>query len=200
VPYLDFFDSAYMQHRNRILFTLDQLGTLPSIPGPKLVFAHILAPHPPFVFTADGRFVPRRTPFTLNGDIEFMEWQPYVDGYIGQATYLNHRLEALLPGILRDSPTPPIIIIQGDHGIPRLLIPSEKVSILNAYYLPGDGSHLLYPTISPVNTFRVVLDAYLGGNLALQKDLSYVPETPTTGGGLKFTQVVANSCPPTTQR
>jgi hypothetical protein len=47
------------------------------------------------------------------------------------------------------------------------------MKILNAYYLPGDGKNMLYPGISPVNTFRVVLNSYLGGSLELLPDQSY---------------------------
>ena len=32
---------------------------------------------------------------------------------------------------------------------------------------------LLYPSISPVNTFRVVLNSYFGENLPLLEDKSY---------------------------
>jgi hypothetical protein len=44
---------------------------------------------------------------------------------------------------------------------------------LNAYYLPA-ASNVLYPTITPVNTFRVILNAYFGGKFPLLEDLSYM--------------------------
>ena len=44
-------------HRERVLFTLDQLGRLPAMPGPKFVFAHIVSPHKPFVFGSQGEVV-----------------------------------------------------------------------------------------------------------------------------------------------
>jgi hypothetical protein len=46
----------------------------------------------------------------------------------------------------------------------------EKNGILNAYYLPGVDSSVLYPTISPVNSFRVVFNTYFGTNLPLLPD------------------------------
>ena len=46
----------------------------------------------------------------------------------------------------------------------------ERHAILNAYYLPGDGSKKLYPSISPVNTFRVVFSHYFGADLDLLPD------------------------------
>ena len=51
----------------------------------------------------------------------------------------------------------------------------EELAILNAYYLPGvDAEELLYPKISPVNTFRVILNAYFQENLPLLEDRSYL--------------------------
>lgn len=42
-----------------------------------------------------------------------------------------------------------------------------------AYYLPDGGDRLLYPEISPVNSFRVVLNAYFGVDMALLPDETY---------------------------
>jgi hypothetical protein len=79
---------------------------------------------------------------------------------------------AILDQILSDSVTPPIIILQGDHGH-DLASPDDRMAILNAYYLPGEGESLLYPTITPVNSFRVVFDRYFGRNFGLLKDRSF---------------------------
>ena len=49
----------------------------------------------------------------------------------------------------------------------------EKCTILNLYYFPGEAKKLLYPGISPVNTFRLIADAYLGANLELLPDKTY---------------------------
>ncbi len=69
------------------------------------------------------------------------------------------------------SRTPPIIILQGDHGYGRHA--RDKVSILNAYYFPGGGDEVLYETITPVNNFRLVFDLYFGGQFGLLEDVSY---------------------------
>ena len=49
----------------------------------------------------------------------------------------------------------------------------EKMGILNAYYLPGVDSSLLYPSITPVNSFRLAFDLYFGTHLGLLPDVSY---------------------------
>jgi hypothetical protein len=45
--------------------------------------------------------------------------------------------------------------------------------ILNAYYLPRGGNEVLYPDVSPVNTFRLIFNRYFDAGLPLLDDLSY---------------------------
>jgi len=168
-----YYDSAYIQHRDRILLALDGLANATEIPGPKFVFAHILAPHNPFVFGPNGEFIRRHTPFTLNMDTESDNWEEFAPGYIGQVRYLNMRMEAIVTSILKESNSEAIIIIQGDHGIPTLKPDDYRTAILNAIYLPGQGSENLYPGISSVNTFRIILDTYFGTEYGLLEDVSY---------------------------
>jgi hypothetical protein len=64
--------------------------------------------------------------------------------------------------------------------------------ILNAYFFPGkQAKDLLYPTISPVNTFRVVLNSYFGERLPLLDDKSYYAPSEET----EAYTLVPNSCP-----
>ena len=76
---------------------------------------------------------------------------------------------ALVEEILAKSDVPPIIILQGDHGV-WWESEEHRTEILNAYYLPGEGSKLLYKTISPVNSFRVVFNLYFGTDYELLDD------------------------------
>jgi hypothetical protein len=145
-------------HRERVLFVLDSLEKLPSIPGPKFVFAHIVSPHPPYVFGPDGQVVEQE-----GKDI---------DGYRDQIIYLNSRLIPILKNIIANSEVPPIIIIQGDHGA-VYTVKEERMAILNAYYLPEGGSNRLYEHITPVNTFRVIFSHYFNADLELLDDISY---------------------------
>ena len=45
--------------------------------------------------------------------------------------------------------------------------------ILNAYYAPGDVVDALYPEVTPVNSFRIVLGELLGLDFELLPDRSY---------------------------
>jgi len=78
----------------------------------------------------------------------------------------------LLPKMIASSPTPPIIILQGDHGSIGSK-PGTRTSIFNAYFLPDGAIRSLYPSISPANSFRVVFNQFFGGNYTLLEDVSY---------------------------
>ena len=57
--------------------------------------------------------------------------------------------------------------------------------ILNAYLLPGvDAKQVLYPSISPVNSFRQLLNTYFGTQLDLVPDESYY--TTQKNGEMQF--------------
>jgi hypothetical protein len=174
-------DTAYVVHRNRILYTLNRLERIASLPGPKFVFVHILAPHNPFVFGPNGEYIERKTPFTLNDDRDVVTLEDYIAGYDDQVTYLNQRVLSIIEQLITGSAVPPVIILQGDHGVPRL--PGWNDTILNAYFLPGGGENLLYQGISPVNSFRVVFDQYFGGQLPLLPDQSCTTDAKTNPFG-----------------
>jgi len=64
--------------------------------------------------------------------------------------------------------------LKGQQATPGEL--REKVSILNAYYLPGADTQAVYPSISPVNSFRVVFNLYFGTNLSPLTDRTFAHE------------------------
>ena len=173
---------GYDSHRRLILYTLDELSKVPDIPGPKFVFAHIIAPHPPFVFNRNGTNLEPNYAYSIYDGSQFPGSQDeYIRGYVGQIQFLNARLEETITSILERSENPPLIIIQGDHG-PGLLLDwfsqeksclVERASILNAFYFPEVDIGRLYPNISPVNTFRIIFDTYFGADLELLPDKSY---------------------------
>lgn len=161
---LDLFlpDTEYHEKvvRERTLFVLDQLhpDKVPDIPGPKFIYAHIVAPHPPYVFGPDGRFAEHGEEFT----------------YTDQVTYINDRILTIVKEIIDSSETKPIIILQGDHGLE--FNQAERLGILNAYYLPQEGNQHLYPSITPVNTFRFIFNQYFNTDFELLENISYFSE------------------------
>ena len=177
-----FLDAPYIAERNRILFTLTELRNIPVIPGEKFVFAHVFAPHPPFVFGPNGEVVQHTTPYELSDGSAFDGTpEEYVAGYRDQAQYINKLVLQAVDAILANSSQPPIIIIQGDHGpgaylqwssVDKSNVP-ERMAILNAYYFPDGDYQDLYPSISPVNSFRVILNKFFGTDLNILPDNHY---------------------------
>lgn len=163
----------------RIRYELDQLAGLPARPRPKFVFAHLLIPHDPFVFDSDGSFVSSETAAARGETVN----------YLNQLRFTNARLTELIDRLLQGSRTPPVIILQGDEGpFPKRYEDDEagfdwttatreelrlKTGILNAYYLPGADRSALYPSISPVNSLRLVFNLYFGTNLPLLPDRTF---------------------------
>jgi len=167
--------------RQIIRAEFDNLGQVAGSPGPKFVFAHILAPHSPYLFAADGSPTPREGAFTLVGS----EPSPR-DRYRPQAIYVTQRIEEVIAEILENSDSQPIIILQSDHGsdagevwgVPRSPGVPQRAAILNAYLLPESCRESLYPSISPVNSFRVVFNCAFGTSFQLLPDDTYFSYFP----------------------
>jgi len=163
------------QKRARTLFTFEMIGKISQMEGPTFVFAHLMVPHPPFVFDRNCDPGPHTKGIWVG--------EPFTrSGYVDQLICVNKMVEALVDEILARSELPPIIILQADHGPesttaewdpPTEAFSRERMGIFNAFYLPGDGRSQLYASITPVNSFRLIFDFYFGTNLGLLEDKSY---------------------------
>ncbi|MCE5324841.1 MAG: sulfatase-like hydrolase/transferase [Planctomycetaceae bacterium] len=192
----------YDLHRRTVLHTLETLPDLAAMRGPKFVLAHVLCPHPPFVFDETGKAVTPSRPFSADDGSAFMALRgasrvEYIEGYRKQVAFINARILAAIDDLIRKSERPPIIVIQGDHGPGSMLNwesldetnLSERMGILNAYHLPpiaGAGAPDLREDLSPVNSFRCVLRYYFGAELDPLPDRSFYS---TAGRPYDFTEV-----------
>ncbi len=166
--------------RQIILASFDHLETVSDIPGPKFVFAHIISPHKPYYFGPNGEDVLNAEPFTL-AETGAAPGGEHGLRYRDQLVYVNTRIQAIIDAILSRSAHPPIIVLQADHGpgigmdwnSPDEASLLDRASILNAYFLPGDCGDRLYPSITPVNTFRVIMSCYFGVSLDPLEDVTY---------------------------
>jgi len=163
--------------RRILLFNFKKLEEIPRNKNAKFVFCHLVCPHPPFIFDNKGK----PTCYTILGDIS--SWRDKKE-YLNQLIYLNKRLEIIIDKILSQSEIPPIIVLQADHGSaslfsgrrwehPTVSMIKERMDIFNAYYLPGRGKDLLYDSITPVNTFRLIFSYYFDADYKLLDDISY---------------------------
>jgi len=176
------------QHYEMILSNLNALEKLPAEGSPKFVFAHLVVPHHPFVFGPDGEY--RRDP-SLSPAFDNYTDEEYYNGYRQQVMFIDGRILNIVESILQNSKQSPIIIIQGDHG-PSNAGEEARMSILNAYYLPEDPSYQLDTHITPVNTFRVILNTYFEQNLPILSDVSYFSKNADP---YSYT-VIPNECEP----
>jgi hypothetical protein len=173
---LGWFDPDYIMgvnFRDRFLNVFNNMDDIARNPEPTFSYIHLISPHPPFVFDPEGN--PTYPPDFWN---ENREYPPslYQQGYVNQLQYLNKKMLEAIDTILENSTTPPIIIIQGDHG-PWMQPKAKRFWILNAYYLP-EHNDAPYKTISPVNTFRMVFNLYFGGQYDMLDDVSYFSPVP----------------------
>jgi len=175
---LDAFEKKFFQDtgRRRVLNTFTTLADVSKIEGKKFIFAHIVCPHPPYLFDENGNLVPEAE---FNMDEWGLEQKEY---YLNQLIFTNKKIETLVDKILSNSEVSPIIILQADHGprntyidgrYPTDYMFKEGMRILNAYYMPSSGSDFLYDSITPVNTFRVIFNTYFGTDYELLEDKSY---------------------------
>ncbi|MEX2599368.1 MAG: hypothetical protein WD533_06900 [Dehalococcoidia bacterium] len=172
---------------HRALYAFEQLKEMPSTEGPKFVFVHLLIPHPPFVFAADGEVIEDPPAFYYWDAVTDEEVDVLKQSKVEQIKYTNTRLQESIEHILEASDQPPIIILQSDEGpwtheyqhSPREEWTPEtfrtRHGIINAYHFPGvDAEAALYPSITPVNTFRVIFNEYFNADLPLLEDRAYM--------------------------
>jgi hypothetical protein len=174
-------------HRDRILHALDSLPVYARLEDPQFVYAHVIAPHAPFVFTASGDF-----PETLSASFKLGDGPGLIHGlgidvagyrkmYAEQVQCLNGLVLKSVQDILRNASRPVVIILQSDHGPASTLDwnaldqvdMQERMATLSAFYLPEEFRASFTPPVSAVNTFPAVFNAVFGTQFALKPDVSH---------------------------
>ncbi|GAB4545975.1 MAG: hypothetical protein Fur002_20630 [Anaerolineales bacterium] len=161
-------EQEFSRYRERTQFVLKELPQWAKRKGAQFFFVHLLDPHPPFVFDENGATLGVGVYTNSTG---YLAEVAYPQGYLNEVKFLNAQLPNLIRAIQANSSTPPVIVIQGDHGMwfqpPRFLTTN-----LNLYYFP-QHEDALYPNVTPVNTFRLIFNEYLGANFPLLQDAAY---------------------------
>ena len=142
---------------------LDVVKQIPDdVPEPFFLFAHILSPHPPYIYESNcsirGEFLLKLDPSIslTRSDRDLQE------RYVEQLACVNTLMQQAVEEILRTDPTA-LIVIQGDHGLGKLesrFAEEDQVrsryGILNAFRLSKACEPYVYDSITSVNTFRLV--------------------------------------------
>lgn len=167
------------QKRQLLLSQFQRLATSSqeSATAPRFHFAHFLCPHEPYVVEQSGELLRSEDLRLRSGETEIDREKRL---FLGQLQFANTMTLQALDEILVHAKPPPVIILQADHGPPFLPESSyatdkkrflrERFSILNAMHLPDLDTATLPPDLSPVNTFRVVLNHYFGHNEPMLPD------------------------------
>ncbi len=200
--YLGIYDSSFLNNSYTYEFLKDtgtyktaseteqaiyQINTLSSLtknntPNTgKFVFAHILVPHNPFVFNADGSIAMYDSGENNNG-------KPVKEKYLDQVKYIDSEIKKITDDLIAKDPNA-VIVLQSDEGIyPYAILQDEpyqgdpkrsspnmidwsdrylraKFGILAAYRLPGVAQDDIDKYANSVNIFKLVLNQYFGANL-----------------------------------
>ncbi|HEU4471423.1 MAG TPA: sulfatase-like hydrolase/transferase [Flavisolibacter sp.] len=135
--------------------------------GPRFVYCHLMLPHPPYYLDEKGALQP---------DTMQHYNRHNKDAYLHQLRYANRLIGEIVNAAVQKTGRPRVVILEGDHGY-RFY--SDKASWkyafmnLNSYYFSDGDYRGLYDGISPVNSFRLVLNKYFGQKLSMLPDTAF---------------------------
>ncbi len=161
------------------LKTFEEVERIPDIKGPTFSYLHVLSPHFPHVFSADGRT--RENVYVKNDrdedvlyasnfvNLRRMYPELYKKTYAGQLAFVNKTMIRAIDLIIEKNDNS-IIIIQSDHGPLSMFYPEslensnleERFSILSAVRLPPGYDIEFENDSSSVNTFRTLFNGLFG--------------------------------------
>ena len=172
---------------------IDRLVEISNDPNPTFSFSYNLPPHDPFIFHSDGT---AREDIIDHYELGYgpAAGQRWRELWTEQLIFVNNVILETVDTILQRSDQTPIIVIQSDHGPSSVMMSSQTIDsnprtvwddpsdtelifehspILSTILLPEHCRDSLYPTLSPVNTFRLIFDACFGTSLGLVDDTTY---------------------------
>ena len=181
---------SFESQRKIILYNFESLARVPDMAGNQFVVAHIIAPHPPFVFDENGNPIESSDDsFSFKDAAEYGgSREEYKERYIDQLQFINERVISVIENLLANSQTPPIIIIQADHGSGMFVdfassentCVRERFSPFAAYHLPEVEPALIPSDVSAVNLFRIIFNAYFAAQLPLLEHRQFYYEQPVS--------------------
>lgn len=153
---------------------LQQLKGIPKPEGqrgPVFTFAHVLAPHSPYVFDRNG---------IRSAETSLTNWERPLE-YAEQVRFLNKQILKVVEEIDRVSGRDAIVLLHGDHGArsqgqlggtPEQN--REQMATFAAYRVPALARAGIYPGMSLVNNFRLVFTTVFGAtDLPLLEDRTF---------------------------
>jgi hypothetical protein len=141
---------------------------------------NVWQPHSPYLHERDCS---RRESVIPHGTLDRLEERM---AHYADETYCANRQVLELIAFLRERDPNALIVIHSDHGhgfFTDWRVPNDqwseaaiasRTSVLWAARLPAECRASLYPTITPVNTFRVLLACILGVDPVTVPDRTYL--------------------------
>jgi hypothetical protein len=153
--------------------------------NPFFIFAHIIAPHTPYLFGPNGEHVsPSDLTFGNNKSPKDIE------GYIGQLQYVNKKILENVDNILETEKDDTIIVITADHGTRYLLdwecplcseeAIRERMAIFSAFYFYDKNYEEIDEDITLVNVFRNIFNTYVDGEFEILENHNYFIRNQTS--------------------
>ena len=157
------------QARSRVEWTFETAEQLAASHGdrPRFVFVHVPAPHPPWVFEADGSA--RDPGFVSVAGEPGRSTAEELDAGFAQASYIASRTIRAVDAVRATAGPAPVIVVFSDHGPvgafktadPLGAAIETRASDFLAASTPGHAG-LMDEVRSPINLFPALFEAYLG--------------------------------------
>jgi hypothetical protein len=164
--------------RERIRFAFKTMRDLAAERSerPRFVFVHVMAPHPPYVFGADGEDREAQPCFPTDCDlwngVHLYGNYPEPD-VRDQVEFINREVSQATRDVIASSQRDPVVIVMSDHGHRFDL--DDRHEMLRSFFIAHtpDHSSLFPASVTPVNLMPRLFNAYFGAALKLVHEDSY---------------------------
>ena len=172
------------ERRDVVRCTFNQLPNIKNDfeDQPIFVWAHLMLPHPPWIFGPNGENVTPGRPLLVTDNPEYRDSGEIVKiQYLQQLQFANKKTMEFIDKIL-DKDESSIIIIQGDHGSawdvnwlePSKEDISQRLRNFDAIYFPDEEKRVgLEDNRTLVNTFRIIFNSYFSSDYEILDDQMY---------------------------
>lgn len=148
------------------LGAFENFAKIPELEGPKFTFGHMLLPHHPFLFEADGTV---RSNQTLMDQFKPGGWADK-EGYVGQVKFTARKILEAIEKIVARSKVPPVIFLQSDHGpqvynVPRPHFVHSRHAILHAVLAPKEVQDAYTEDSTSIQTFPIFFRKFFGAKV-----------------------------------
>lgn len=184
----------FAYHRRCVRYGFSRLPELLRSETPTLAFCHILTPHAPFLFNADGTATDeflglssQGTPFAEGSELHDNDPERqalYREACRRQAAFALRRALEASREALQSAARPAILLVTGDHGPgcwhdhtkPDRTLHRERFAIFHALHMPAGRRFALPERTTPIGTLRRAMNAGFGLDLPeAEVRMTYVP-------------------------